>query len=53
MQGELEFEIERGEASEKVAWYDVKRKGMKVGILLLDGEPYSRKEATKDTMTLR
>lgn len=51
MIGDLEFELELGRKTENLIQYNVLRKGLCVGILVLE-EPYNKKEAEKVLMTM-
>jgi hypothetical protein len=42
---QLEFELEKTHAIAKGIHYVVKRKGLAVGLLTLDADPYAQKEA--------
>jgi len=47
----LEFELKQvGTTADKSVVYEVRRKGLRVGILALDKEPYALREAKIKTM---
>lgn len=50
---ELEFEIEKTTQSRNNVYYTVKRKGLEVGTLVLDADPYAKKEAEKKQMVMK
>lgn len=48
----LEFELEYVGVEDKCILYRVKRKGLQIGTLSLDEEPYALKEARRKLLTM-